>query len=82
MIPNIHTLLSEALPPYASNLCRTLNNHGYEAYIIGGAVRDALLGIDVKDIDITTNARPEEVESIFQKHYRESIWYDHCSIYT
>lgn len=43
-----------------------LNFAGHEAYIVGGAVRDLLLGIEPKDIDITTAATPNEVATIFE----------------
>lgn len=43
-----------------------LHNSGYEAFIVGGCVRDYLLGNEPKDIDITTNARPEQVETAFK----------------
>jgi len=42
-----------------------LNKRGYEAYIIGGCVRDYLMGKEPGDIDITTSARPEEVKEVF-----------------
>ena len=38
---------------------------GYMAYIVGGFVRDSLLGIDSNDVDITTNAKPKEIKEIF-----------------
>lgn len=44
-----------------------LNDHGYEAYFVGGFVRDFLLGIPSTDIDITTQATPEQVASLFPK---------------
>lgn len=43
-----------------------LNSLGYEAYVVGGAVRNYLLGINISDYDITTNALPEDVENIFK----------------
>lgn len=43
-----------------------LHNAGYEAYLVGGAVRDLLLGHTPKDFDIATSARPEEVKSLFR----------------
>lgn len=43
----------------------TLNDNGFEAYFVGGFVRDHLLGIESDDIDITTDATPEQVESLF-----------------
>lgn len=44
-----------------------LHQHGFEAYFVGGCVRDYLLNREIKDVDITTNARPEDVASIFDK---------------
>ena len=43
----------------------TLNNNGYECYIVGGSVRDALMGLEPHDWDITTSALPDEVKGIF-----------------
>ncbi|WP_407436655.1 CCA tRNA nucleotidyltransferase [Treponema sp.] len=43
------------------------SQNGYEAYLVGGAVRDALLGKEVSDWDVTTNANPDEVMKIFKK---------------
>lgn len=40
--------------------------HGYESYIVGGFVRDHILGIDSNDIDIATNATPKEIKKIFE----------------
>ena len=45
----------------------TLKEHGYEAYFVGGAIRDYLIDIPFTDVDITTNALPEEVISLFDK---------------
>ena len=47
------------------NLIKTCLDHNYEIYIVGGAVRDALLGRPVVDIDMATNALPEQIEAIF-----------------
>ncbi|WP_283154067.1 CCA tRNA nucleotidyltransferase [Guptibacillus hwajinpoensis] len=44
-----------------------LTENGFEAYIVGGAVRDALLGIPVADFDIASSAKPEEVMRLFDK---------------
>ncbi len=55
---------------YFENGKRILNRLtalGYEAFFVGGFVRDYLLGIEANDIDITTNALPNEVESIFEE---------------
>lgn len=47
-------------------IIKKLHESGYEAYFVGGFVRDYLLGIESKDVDITTNALPEDVEKIFE----------------
>lgn len=44
----------------------TLRDAGYEAYMVGGGVRDLLAGIEPKDFDVATNARPEEVKPLFR----------------
>ena len=53
------------LPAAAAEILHTLKSHGYEAYIVGGCVRDALLGRKPEDWDITTSALPSEVKSLF-----------------
>jgi len=53
------------IPKYAENLMEKLEQAGYEAYVVGGCVRDLLMGKRPKDWDITTNARPEEILKIF-----------------
>ncbi len=42
-----------------------LEKHGFEAYMVGGCVRDSIMGRECHDIDITTNARPEEILAVF-----------------
>lgn len=51
----------------AINILEKFNEAGYEAYFVGGCVRDYLLNDDFSDIDITTNALPDEVKKIFRK---------------
>ena len=51
----------------AINILNRLNASSYEAFIVGGAVRDYLLHLDLTDIDITTNAKPEEIAQVFKK---------------
>ena len=55
------------LPENIINILSTINNNGYEAYVVGGAVRDFLLGKQISDYDITTNALPEQIKAIFPK---------------
>ena len=51
----------------AINILKTFNKNEFEAYFVGGCVRDFLLDKDFSDIDITTNALPEQVKNIFPK---------------
>jgi len=53
----------------AVDICRKLQNAGFQAFFAGGAVRDRLLGEHPEDIDIATNARPEQIEAIFSKSF-------------
>jgi len=55
----------EKIPAGARNILKRLDEAGYEAYIVGGCVRDCLLGQVPADWDITTSARPEEIKQIF-----------------
>ena len=57
------------LPEEVNTALKLLNNAGYEAYIVGGCVRDSLLGTVPKDYDITTSALPLQTEDVF-KGYR------------
>lgn len=58
------------IPNEVIKIIKTLEQAGYEAYIVGGAVRNTYLRLPVKDWDITTSARPEIVESLFDKTYQ------------
>lgn len=55
------------LPQGVEFVIYKLNKNNYEAFIVGGCVRDALLGIEPKDWDITTDALPDEIKDIFEK---------------
>ncbi len=55
------------MPAGARYIIEQLNNHGFEAYIVGGCVRDSLLGKYPNDWDITTSATPYEVKDIFDR---------------
>lgn len=55
------------LPEDVKFIMNTLKDNGYEAYIVGGCVRDALLGREPEDWDMTTNATPDAVDMIFDK---------------
>ncbi len=53
----------------AVKVVQTLNDGGHEAYIVGGAVRDLLLGLRPKDFDVATNATPEQVKGLFRRAF-------------
>lgn len=55
------------VPKHANYIIKTLQHYGYEAYVVGGCVRDAILGKEPADWDITTSAKPLQIKSIFQK---------------
>lgn len=60
-------MLKITMPENANRIIHTLQEAGYEAYIVGGCVRDALLGKVPDDWDITTSAKPEEVKALFRR---------------
>jgi len=51
----------------AVKIVKTLRSHGFQAYLVGGCVRDLLMGVEAKDWDIATDARPEQVRRLFKK---------------
>src|SRR3954453_14438856 len=62
-----HGLARDALTPAAAKVCTVLREAGFSAYVVGGAVRDLLLGIAPKDFDIATDARPEQLKPLFRR---------------
>ncbi|WMP16880.1 polynucleotide adenylyltransferase PcnB [Thiothrix lacustris] len=61
----VHHIPPEKVCGRAKDVIRRLQKAGYEAYLVGGCVRDLLLGITPKDFDIATSARPEEIRRLF-----------------
>jgi len=59
--------MDEKLRKNAEEIVRTLTEKGYIAYFAGGCVRDMIMGIEPKDYDITTNAKPEEIKRLFKR---------------
>lgn len=55
------------VPEAANYIIETLIQHGYEAYIVGGCVRDSILGKQPQDWDITTSATPEQTKALFRR---------------
>ncbi len=61
-----------SIPEEVSQITKTLKEAGFEAYLIGGCVRDLFLGKKPKDWDITTNAKPDEIMDLFPKTFYEN----------
>lgn len=53
------------IPPHIVDVCRRLHESGYEAWLVGGAVRDLVRGRGAKDFDVATSAHPHEVTQVF-----------------
>ncbi len=66
------TINNDQIPSYVSYVTETLEKAGFEAYIVGGCVRDLLIGRTPKDWDITTNATPDEIVPLFTKTIYEN----------
>jgi len=62
-----HGIHREHISPGARRTCETLQQAGFQAYVVGGAVRDLIAGITPKDYDIVTDATPEEVRAQFRR---------------
>ncbi len=60
------------VPKEVTHVTKTLQNAGFEAYLVGGCVRDLIIGKKPKDWDITTNATPEETKSLFPHTFHEN----------
>src|SRR3954471_11184862 len=62
-----HGLSRDSLTPAAAKVCAVLRDAGFAGYVVGGPVRDLLLGIVPKDFDIATDARPEQIKPLFRR---------------
>ncbi|MDO9311543.1 MAG: polynucleotide adenylyltransferase PcnB [Nitrosomonas sp.] len=62
-----HGIRRNQITPCALKTATTLQQAGFSAYIVGGAVRDLLLGLTPKDFDVATNATPEQVYQLFRR---------------
>ena len=61
-----HNISRSGISPSALKVLYRLHNAGFQAYLVGGGVRDLLLGLEPKDFDIATDAKPEEVNDLFR----------------
>jgi poly(A) polymerase len=66
---SVHGIDPNLVDERAVNVVRTLQQAGFEAYIVGGAVRDLLLGLRPKDFDVATDATPEQVKGLFRRAF-------------
>ena len=64
-----HRIDASLLDANAVRVVKTLKDAGFEAYIVGGAVRDLLVGMRPKDFDVATNATPEQVKALFRRAF-------------
>ncbi|NMG72693.1 polynucleotide adenylyltransferase PcnB [Parazoarcus communis] len=62
-----HGIRREQLSPAARKVCAVLQEGGHKAYVVGGAVRDLLIGHPPKDYDVATSATPEQVRALFRR---------------
>ncbi len=61
-----HSVSRSSMSENALKVLYRLHNSGYQAYLVGGCVRDALLGQEPKDFDVTTDATPEQIKELFR----------------
>lgn len=59
--------MSISVPPYVTEVLDRLTHYGYHAYVVGGCVRDSLLGREPADWDVCTSATPEEMLAVFRR---------------
>lgn len=67
--PEQHGIDPKLVSNNAVRVTQTLQEAGFKAFVVGGAVRDLLLGVKPKDFDIATNATPEEVKKLFRRAF-------------
>ncbi len=67
--PEQHGIDPRLLSPNAVRVTQTLQEAGFKAFVVGGAVRDLLLGVKPKDFDVATNATPEQVKKLFRRAF-------------
>lgn len=63
-----------AIPEEVLNIVKTLQNNRFEAYIVGGSVRDLIMARNPKDWDVTTNANPEQIQNLFPRTVYENTF--------
>ena len=61
-----HPISRQHISPNALRVLYRLREGGYQAFLVGGCLRDLMLGVEPKDFDVATSARPEEVKRLFR----------------
>jgi len=64
---NEHGIDRSRVSRHAIKVCEVLQQKGFDAYIVGGAVRDLIIGLEPKDFDVATNATPEQIKPLFRR---------------
>lgn len=67
MTTNLQKQIKDIIPTYVIRVADVLISNGFEAYLVGGSVRDIVLSKSPKDFDIATNALPEQIQKLFKK---------------
>lgn len=65
-----HGVSRKQIDKAALDVLYELNRAGYDAFLVGGGVRDILLGLEPKDFDVATNAEPEQIKAVFNRRCR------------
>ncbi len=73
-MPQIQPIIQGQVPKEVMMVIAVLNAASFEAYLVGGCVRDLIMGIKPKDYDVTTNATPEEIIALFPKTFYENSY--------
>jgi len=73
-------MMKLTIKPEANQIIHQLQANGYEAYAVGGCVRNALLGLCPHDWDICTNAKPEEMRTVFRNHVTHDFGLKHGTL--
>src|SRR3990172_667496 len=67
--PDRHAMSLDLIDKSVLDIMNRLRRHGFQACLVGGCVRDILLGKKPKDFDIATNARPQQIKRLFRRCY-------------
>src|SRR3989344_2013883 len=74
IVEQIAKNLITKIPKEVSHVTDTLEKAGFEAYLVGGCVRDLLMDKEPKDWDVTTNAKPNQIIELFEKTVYENTF--------